>query len=153
MKFNKLTLYEKRTKVTAPTVIHNKRARQNKENPALIEHDWYWSLSKYIGRVDHGNWIVQVSTRFPSDSLTEEMTCERVLFLLNTQNCFTFPIALNEGDQLQIVHETRSMSKNKSYWSLDFLSFIYKNEKWHVGSYDPEIDQTLVVQQGSIVVE
>lgn len=124
-------------------VIHNKNSRRHKKNKILDISDAYkWTLYKYIGTKDLG---MEGLLYMPSDKLGEYLTNEMMLSALNNEMCFDFDYQANEGDNLVIYHTERG--------SYNFLSFIYKNQKWKVDSYNGFTDMTEKINFGKVITE
>lgn len=142
-------LGENRSASAFKSVVHNKKARNNRNNPDLIEHDWYWTLHRFVGKIENA-WLEQVYLVFPKNWLSDQINSESVLLRLRNSDCFDFNYEPLEGDNLKIIHESQQMANNKSYHGLDYLSFIYREDTWKEDSYDPEQDELLLVKTGNI---
>lgn len=84
-----------------------------------------WIIYEYKGTFCSG---LEGMLNMPSKEIGFSLTEEFVLSQINSDYCFDFKYEPKEGDNLQI-----NFQRNK-YWT-EFLSFIYRNEKWEADSY------------------
>ena len=102
-----------------------------------------WILYKYLGTEESEAMGL---LNLPSESIGGELTNEYVLSQINNENCFDFNYDPLEGDNLEI-----NFQRNK-YWT-EFLSFIYRNEKWEADSYNTFTENIEATNYGKLKVE
>lgn len=100
--------------------FHKKQLPKSKES-------FSWILYEYKGIQDSGNEMMGL-LYMPSDKIGFSLTEEFVLNEINNKNCFDFNYNPKESDNLQI-----NFQSNKD-WT-EFLSFIFRNDKWESDSY------------------
>ncbi|MDL2144394.1 hypothetical protein QQY79_17840 [Flavobacterium tructae] len=105
------------------TIIHHKNSRKNRKKRRV---DFTWTLEKCMG---YSKMTMDGMGYRPEEVLTEDLTNERMLLVLNTNNCFDFDYQPIEGDNLQVFAPENSMRRH--------LSFIFKNGEWTAGSHMP----------------
>ncbi|OHT44215.1 MULTISPECIES: hypothetical protein [Flavobacterium] len=105
------------------TIIHHKNSRKNRKKRRV---DFTWTLEKCMG---YSKTTMDGMGYRPEEVLTEDLTNERMLMVLNTNNCFDFDYQPGEGDNLQVFAPENSMRRH--------LSFIFKNGEWTAGSHMP----------------
>ncbi|MCP4437494.1 MAG: hypothetical protein GY810_00835 [Aureispira sp.] len=115
--------------------MHHKKSKRRKRH-APIPVELTWTLYRYMGA---STSTLDGMTEMPSFSLANQLSVEFVLTQLNLSNCFDFDYTPSEGDCLKIRHIGSG-----------FLSFIFKNRTWTIGSYDPFRDSTERVQAGKV---
>lgn len=91
-----------------------------------------WVLYEYMGSEDSG---MMGLLNMPSEKLGSSLTEEFVLSQINSEDCYDFDYKPKEGDNLQI-----NFQRNK-YWT-EFMSFIYRNDKWEADMYNSFIEKT-----------
>ena len=125
------------------TIIHNKNSRRKKKDRLLNSDNIYkWTLYKYVGLQD---WTMDGMLYPPTDKLGEYLTNEILIMGLNNETCFDFEYNPNEGDNLVIYTDEKSI--------YSFLSFIYRNGQWKADSYDGFIDKKERINYGKVVTE
>ncbi len=116
-------------------IVHNKKSRRFKKLPK----EFTWKLRKYVG---FSNCMMDGMIIFPIDILSEDLTTEKMLMDLNNRNCFDFDYQPNEGDNLQIFTPEK--------YSIQFLSFIYRNGEWIADYYNGFRDATEKINHGKV---
>ncbi|TPG45232.1 hypothetical protein [Flavobacterium pectinovorum] len=119
-------------------IVHNKKSRRFKH----LRKEYTWTLEKYIGGTD---FTMDGMIIFPNDSLSEDLTNESMLIVLNNRHSFDFNYEPKEGDNLQVFGPQSDFRK--------FLSFIYRNEKWITDYYDGFKDKTEKINYGTVTIE
>jgi hypothetical protein len=138
-----------RVKLNSEPVIHNKKARNNKNNPNIIQHDWYWTLHRFVGKIED-SWMEQIYSVSPKNSLSDQINSESVLLRLRNSDCFDFNYEPLEGDNLNIIHESFEKVNNRKFHGIDYLSFVYRGGEWTKDFYDPEQDELKFIKTGNI---
>jgi len=99
---------------------------QKKQIPGAKE-PYSWVLFEHKGSEEHEGMVGLMN--LPSDKIGADLTEEYVIGELNgSRPSFDFDYSPKEGDNLQI-----NFQRNAS-WT-EFLSFIFKNDKWIADSY------------------
>lgn len=113
------------------------------------KHQFIWSLYKYLGEKDD---MMVGEIVMPVESLSEEMTADFLLPQLNSQNLFDFEYSPSEGDNLEVRKEYvyKSIRGQQRPDHYDYLSFIYKKEKWVEDYYDFFTDKTRQIRKGKV---
>ena len=119
------------------TIVHNKKAKEKKN-----QDKYTWTLYKYVGLTEYPMDGMLI---YPDDALSETLSAEKMLEELNNRNCFDFSYNPNEGDNLQIYNPAKFIKK--------YLSFIYRNGKWIVDSYNSFTCDTEKINYGNVEVE
>lgn len=140
---------ESRFKLDSEPIIHNKKARNNKNNPNLIQHDWYWTLHRFVGKIED-SWMEQIYSLSPKNWLSDQINSESVLLRLRNCDCFDFNYEPLEGDNLKIIHESFETVNNRKFHGINHLSFLYREDRWINDSYDPEQDELKFIKTGNI---
>lgn len=126
--------------VKTPTV-HNKNSRRTGKDKTLPEKKSYrWSLHKITGLSEQ---TMDGLLMEPDHAFTKELTAESILKELNERNCFDFEYKPNEGDSLGIVENDGGK----------FISFIFENGSWNIGSPNPFTHQVTKFNAGSVRFE
>ncbi len=90
------------------------------------EDPFYWILYEYKGKIDSGCMGIMF---MPGSLLKNQLTEDFVLDELNNRQCFDFEYTPLEGDYLKVCHE-------KNQYTTEYLSFIYRNNKWQADFYN-----------------
>ncbi|MFK7946895.1 MAG: hypothetical protein AB8G11_04845 [Saprospiraceae bacterium] len=121
---------------TPKKIIHNKKSRRFKRNSALIETDVKAHLTWHLYRKIEGTYenAATMDGMFfePLHQITEELTPEFIVQNMNTENCFDFDYQPVEGDELHIW--TNHEKHIKSTFPSGYLSFLFTNNQWEIGS-------------------
>ncbi len=132
-----------------PLTIHNKKSRRIKKSPVLIEKDIFlWYLSAFIGMKEEGNKMQMDGQIEPPVKtigiLPNKLTSQ---YLLNQLNTYTyFDKNIQEGDNLKIYYITKQYAN-------EYVSFIFRNEKWIEGFYNFFYHETKSIAQGKLILE
>jgi hypothetical protein len=125
------------------TVIHHKNARRQKKDRLLDSNNAYkWTLYKYVGLQE---LTIDGMLLPPSDKLGEYLTNETILSELKNETCFDFEYQPNDGDNLLIYCESKSV--------YSFLSFIFRANQWEADTYDSFTHKTERINYGKVVAE
>ena len=123
-----------------PETIHNKNSRKIRKSNTVSEKKSYrWSLHKITGLSEQAIEGLLIE---PDHEFSKELTDESILKELNERNCFDFVYVPHEGDSLEIYE-----SGGK------FISFIFENGKWIIGSPNPFTHQVVKFNSGSVRFE
>lgn len=118
-------------------VFHNKNFRRGRKNKAVQGGRSYrWSLHKITGLSQQ---TMDGLLMEPDHMFNEELTGESILKEINGRNCFDFDYEPNQGDSLEIYE-----SGGK------FISFIFENGSWNIGSPNPFTHQVMKFNSGSV---
>ncbi len=137
-------------------IVHNKNSRRFKrqfDENEYLRKKFTWVLSRYIK--EHYNGIDGLIYP-PDNKLTEDLTLDFFLQKLNSDvKLFDFEYIPKEGDNLVIRTEyINKKVKNKNRDSLhEYLSFIYKENKWISDFYNFFYDQTEDINEGILKLE
>lgn len=115
--------------------IHHKKSKRRKRHQA-IPLEITWTLYQYLGKKNH---TLDGMAEIPSQILAQQLTVDFVQSQLNQANCFDFDYQPNEGDCLTLRHSGSG-----------FLSFIFRETKWTIDSYDPFMDATQKILAGKM---
>lgn len=120
--------------------VHNKKSRKIRKSNAVSEKKSYrWSLHKITGLSQQ---TLDGLLMEPNHEFSKELTDESILKEINERNCFDFDYIPNEEDSLEI-YETGGK----------FISFIFKNGQWNIGSRNPFTHQVTKINSGSVRFE
>lgn len=108
----------------------------------LASAEYRWTLEKYVGDslLTMDGMLIE-----PDFELSAELTDRFFLTELNERQCFDFDYIPSKGDNLCLYNP-----RNKNY---RFLSFLFQNGQWTLGSYNPFTEQTEEFNQGKISFE
>ncbi len=112
-------------------IVHNKNSRRYKKEQANVPTLYRWYLSAFNGYISEeieGAPMMEGIYEFPAENIGKGLTEEWVLLNLNDRNCFDFDYTPQEGDNLVINADQKS-------WI--YLSFIFRNQRWEIGHYEP----------------
>lgn len=119
-------------------IVHHKKSRKFKK----FRNDFSWKLLKYVG---DSSCMMDGMIIFPLDSLSKDLTNEKMLLDLNSRNCFDFDYQPQEGDNLLILAPHK--------YEQEFLSFIFRNEEWVADYYNGFRDETKKINYGTVNFE
>lgn len=117
-------------------VIHNKNSRKNDKNE---QKSYRWSLHKVTGLSEH---TMDGLLMEPDHEFNQDLTAENILKEMNTRNCFDFDYEPNEGDSFEIFESNGGSGK--------FISFIFENGSWNIGSPNPFTHQVAKFNSGNV---
>ena len=124
---------------TMNKIVHHKNSRKFKNKG---RNEFTWTLKECLG---HSKSTMDGMGYMPDDSLSEDLTNERMLVELNSKNCFDFDYEPKEGDNLQIFTPENTIRRH--------LSFIFQNEQWIADSYLPFKYELQKVNYGKVTFE
>lgn len=119
-------------------IVHNKKSRRFKH----LRNEFTWTLEECMGP---SKTTMDGMGYRPEETLSEDLTAERMLTDLNSRNCFDFDYQPKEGDNLQVFTPENSMRKH--------MSFIFKNQEWIAHSYLPFKYEMEKVNYGTVTIE
>lgn len=105
--------------------LHKSLNKFRKDQIPNSKEPFTWIIYEYKGSY---NSSLEGMLNMPSKEIGFSLTEEFVLSQINNDYCYDFEYEPKEGDNLQI-----NFQRNK-YWT-EFLSFIYRDEKWEADSY------------------
>jgi hypothetical protein len=124
-----------------PTTVHNKNSRRAGKDKTVRETKSYrWSLHKITGLSEQTMDGLLIE---PDHAFSKELTADTILKELNERNCFDFTYEPNAGDSLGISENGGGK----------FISFIFENGKWIIGSPNPFTHQVTKFHSGSVKFE
>ncbi|WP_343632740.1 hypothetical protein [Fluviicola sp.] len=123
-----------------PETIHNKNSRRNRGNNATEQRSYRWTLNKITGLSEQ---TMDGLLMEPDQAFNRELTDETILTELNDRNCFDFEYEPNEGDSLTLSEKHSGR----------FMSFLFENGKWRIGSPNPFTHRITTVNSGSVRFE
>jgi hypothetical protein len=114
------------------------------ENVEKLKH--YWVLNRYHRRND----CIMGEILPPPDigEIVEKYNIGTLLKLLNEGNCFDTELQLKQNDILEL-HFT--LNPEKYFGNYLAYAFVFKNNKWKVGDYDPFGNNMEEIQNGKIL--
>ena len=123
------------------TVVHNENSRRAAKNKPVQETKSYrWTLNRITGLSE---LTMDGLLMEPDAAFNRKLTDQNILKELNERNCFDFAYEPNEGDSLGIYENN----------SGKFISFIFGNGKWNVGSPNPFTHQITRFNSGSVLFD
>lgn len=114
------------------------------ENVKKLKH--YWVLNRYHRRSE-----CAMGDIIPPPDIGEEaknLNVQTLLKLLNERNCFDTEMHLHQKDVLEL-HFT--LNPEKFYGNHLTYAFVFKNNEWKVGDYDPFGNNMEEIQNGKIL--
>ena len=137
-------------------IIHNKNSRRFKkkfDRDEYIQKKFTWHLSKYV---ETGYFGMDGMMLMPDEKLTNELTAEFLLDELNSNlNLFDFDYLPSEGDCLTVRPEYvyPEMKGRNRPSMMQYLSFIFRNDKWIQDIYNAFYDITEEIAQGIVKID
>ena len=114
------------------------------ENVQRLKH--YWVLNRY----NKQNYGTEGDIIPPPDigEGTEKYNIQTLLRLLNERYCFDTEMHLHQKDVLEL-HFT--LDPEKYFGNYLTYAFVFKNNKWKAGDYDPFGNNMEEIQNGKIL--
>lgn len=124
-----------------PEVVHNKNSRRSAKSKVSSEKKSYrWTLHRTIGLSEQSMDGLLIE---PDHAFTTQLTAENMLEEMNTRNCFDFDYVPNAGDSLGVFENGTGK----------FISFIFENREWRIGSPNPFTHQVEKFNSGNVGFE
>ncbi len=124
---------------TMNKIVHHKNSRKSKNKR---RNDFTWTLKRCLG---FSNSTMDGMGYMPDETLSEDLTNEKMLVDLNSRNCFDFDYKPSEGDNLQIF--------GPEIYGGRHLSFIFENEEWIADSYLAFMYELEKINYGKVTFE
>lgn len=120
---------------TCKDVVDTATDKQNMQaTQSLAPDNIIWTLEHYLGKIMS---LAMGMPARPTAQLNETMTQSYVLAQLNTHNCFDFDYIPTQGDNLTLQNQ------------YGFMSFIYRDNTWTAGTYDPFLSNLRKIANGA----
>ncbi len=138
----------------------NKKSQKRKTNISdeiYLEStiSWYLTIGINIIIEESDMFFMEIQYSEPSNKLTDEITNETILELLNLNLLFEFEYLPQNGDLFVLrqhyVYENDIKNRNRPYLN-NFLSFIFSNQNWKNEYYKSRYDFDKILK-GTVIVE
>ena len=123
--------------------IRRKLEKYLKTSITSENNAFYWTLADYLG---HQEKFLIGMTSIPGNVIGTSLTNDFVISQLNNRNCFDFDYTPKEGENLMISEQSDRLDR-------EYLSFIFRDGKWKIGSYNSFIEKTEVKNFGNVHLE